>query len=202
MMQRLCFYALLSLALCGCALTATGGPVVAGPHAEPVPAVSFGASAFAFRKSSGTFGARVLTVADHGLKIRSGAVHAGWDWRAIPGRLVIEPGVDLGAGSPANIAFKSAGAYAGFAPSVRLRLWGVDDSEPAFNLLAPAVELVVLGRAGAWMPPEASHSATVFGEFGVEFGLRFSVGCDLFATSQGKIGSAESIGTDQKGDAP
>jgi len=193
--------ALISL-LCGCALTATSGPVYTARSADPVPAVSIGANAFAFRKSSGTFGFRVLTVAEHGLKLRSGAVHAGWDFRVIPGHLVIEPGFDLGIGSPANIEYENPGAYAGFVPSVRWRLWGVDDSEPAFNLIAPSIDLVLLGRAGAWMPPEGSANTTMQRELGVELGLRVSFGSDLFAGSQGRIRHDEGLDAEHEGATP
>jgi hypothetical protein len=142
----------------------------------------------AFRHGRPVFGFRLSTAYEHGFAIRSGLLHCGYDARLIPGRLVVVPAIELGAGRPATEAIGGVGSYAGAATSLRLRLLGVDDAEPAYNVYAVTSELVLGGRFGGWMPPEtASVEKNVRWEWSIDLGLRVAVGSDVITSAQGEI---------------
>lgn len=186
----------------GCALQATGGPVYSGNKAGggPVAVVGFGVSSHVMRESTAILGIRMDSVVDDdGISPRDAIMHAGADLRAIPGRLVIEPGVDLGIGEPGAGGFDALGAYAGVGLAARLRLFGVDDDEPAFNIIAPSLELVAGARAGGWMPAEGAESAHIVHEFAFELGLRVAIGSDLFTPTQGRIQEADGLDAPSQG---
>jgi hypothetical protein len=192
----------LMLGWSGCAFTLSGGPARSG-HVKPLAAsVALGASTHAFRDGAGVFGLRLLTKFDDGFSIRSGMLHAGYDWRLVPGWLVFEPGVELGAGKPLTEAFASVGAYAGVAGNLRVRVWGVDDAEPAYNVYAAAFELVLMPRIGGWMPAEGEENQSVVLEWSLELGIRFAIGSDLLTKAQGKIADTESRTQPTDGGAP
>jgi hypothetical protein len=124
---------------------------------------------------------------DHALVPRNGSIHAGYDWRLFPGHFALEPGMDLGLGGPIARAYPGIGAYLGASATARLFLMGVNDEEPAFNVVAPSLELVLIGRGGEWAPPEGSPSTRLVGEYGIEIGLRAAFGSDILSEPQGKV---------------
>lgn len=124
---------------------------------------------------------------DHGLIPHQGIVHGGYDWRVVPGWVALQPGLDLGLGEPLAGGYSGIGAYLGAAATARVHVCGANDAEPAFNLVAPALEVVVTGRGGGWMPPEGNASTALVGEYGVEFGLRLAIGSDVVSEPQGKV---------------
>jgi hypothetical protein len=169
-----------------CAVQATYSPAWAG-HERAQQAVTVGGTMHAYRKSAGIVGVRVGTAIDHGLLPRQAFAHGGLDWRAVPGWIAVEPGLDLGLGGPLRSAYSGVGAYAGAALTARLRVLGTNDEETAFNVIAPAVELVLVGRGGGWMPPEGAESTTLVGEWSAEVGVRFALGSDVFSEPAGKV---------------
>jgi len=124
---------------------------------------------------------------DDGLIPRQGFVHMGYDLRAIPGRLVIEPRLDLGLGGPIARAYSGVGAYLGGAASGRVRLWGVDDSKTEFNIIGSHLDLVLAARGGAWAPPEGSSSTRLDWEASVELGVRVAIISDVPSGPAGRV---------------
>lgn len=198
-------YALVALiaSLAGCALTLSGGAGHAAGGRPLSRVTALGLSSHAFRYGGGVFGVRLAsTLESRGLALRSATLHAGYDLRLWPGRLVLEPGFDIGAGSPLAGSIAGIGSYAGVSSALRLRLFGVDDSEPAYNVYAAAFELVLLPRVGAWMPPERADHHGLVSEWSVELGVRIALGSDLVAAAQGSIADAESQADDSDGGVP
>ena len=114
-------------ALCACGFTLAGGPAGAfhkrlrdEPSDRVRATTSMSVTTHAFRNGGSVFGLRLMTAYDRGLAIRSGALHGGYDWRIIPGWLVLEPGIELGVGRPAARSLGGAGSYAGAAINLRL----------------------------------------------------------------------------------
>jgi hypothetical protein len=168
----------------GCGLQLAGGVGNVG-HGRVDGVGHAGLTTFAQRRSGPAVGLRANMVRrDHGLSLRSGTLHAGWDARLIPGWFALEPGLDFGAGQPSARVFSGVGAYAGGAMTARLRVVA-GDREPVYNLFFPVVELVVVPRAGVWMPPEGSPRTTPYGEGGIELGFRFGIGSDIIGAAQG-----------------
>jgi hypothetical protein len=187
-MKRATVPALLALltSTSGCALQETTGAGWTGRrHAVATETVT--ATLHALRHSNGVVGVRAGTVVSDGLALKHGILHGGYDWRVWPGRLTLEPGIDLGAGAPLSHDLGGLGAYAGAAGSARLRLFGLDDAEPAFYVYGFAVELVVLPRVGFWVPPESAPSQRVYGEWAIEGGFRVVLASDLFVPSDGRV---------------
>jgi hypothetical protein len=182
-------FVLLSAILGGCGLQATSGAAWTDRHSG-TPALTVRATSIGFRSNSPVVGIRMGMAIDHALVPKHGIVHGGYDWRVIPGQLVLEPGFDLGLGGPIRAEYTGIGAYLGASGSARLRLLGVNDDDPAFNVIAPIVEAVLIGRGGGWMPPEEADSRALIGEFGVELGLRMTLGSDLVIPVQGKVPTA------------
>jgi hypothetical protein len=177
----------------GCALQVSGGKTWTG-SAVAADTATVTMTMHALRKSNGIVGVRLGTVFEDGLAIRHGILHGGYDIIAIPGWLTLEPGLDLGAGSPASQRFDGVGAYGGVSGTARLRVVGMGERETTFNIAFPMVEIVLLPRWGMWMPPEGSNTRTLYGEFSAEIGLRFAIGSDLATTSLGRARS-ETEGT-------
>ena len=175
-----------SLLLSGCAAQLTSG-AASTATARPVVTGTLEGTMHALRSNNGVAGARIATVIDHGVVIKQGIVHGGYDMRVMPGRFTLEPGIDLGAGAPVVHRFEGVGAYAGVSGTARLRIYGMDDSVPAFEVISPIIELVLAPRVGAWMPPEGSSVHTVYAEYGCEFGIRFALGSDLASAEQGHV---------------
>jgi hypothetical protein len=169
----------------GCGLQATSGAV--WTKNEAAPSLTFTGTTQAYRTSSFVVGGRVGVAFHDAIVPRHAIVHGGYDWRVIPGHLVFEPGLDLGMGGPIARVYPGIGAYLGASPSLRLFLFGVNDDEPAFNVIATAFELVLTGRGGGWMPPEGAASTALVGEYGVELGLRVAIGSDVLADPLGKV---------------
>ena len=182
-MKRLLFLGLLASTGCGLQL-GTGPSRNATGHTQQT--YSLGASLAVDRRSNGIVGTRVVTIADQGLELKALIVHGGWDFVAKPGWITLEPGVDLGMGSPVTNTFRGIGAYAGAAGNLRLRpFWNVA-REPSFVIASLVPEIVFAPRAGWWMPSErsAAHGATDF-EFGWEIALRINLSSDFSSGPQG-----------------
>ncbi|HKU38069.1 MAG TPA: hypothetical protein VJR89_07980 [Polyangiales bacterium] len=176
----------------GCAVTIGGGRAHAG-HAKPtVWTGTLAVTTHAFRDGGGIFGVRLVSTVEHGFELRSGMFHAGYDWRVVPGWVVFEPGVDIGAGSPMSESFESLGAYAGVGANLRVRVWGVQDSMPAYNVYGGSTEIVLTPRFGGWMPPEGNPNHDVVLEWSIELGVRFAIASDLLTRSQGKLSDTDS----------
>lgn len=182
-----CTLLFLFAALSGCALTVSGAVAGAVNGQPSVPVLSAGVSSHAFRQNAPVFGFRLSSRIAEGLHLRSGLLHGGYDLRVVPGRFAIEPGLDLGAGSPLTQSSGGLSAYGGVGLNFRLRIYGADDSEPAYLVAATALELVLITRLGAWMPPESAHSRALVTELAGEVGLRFAFGTDIVAAAQGEI---------------
>jgi hypothetical protein len=170
----------------GCAYQATSGVIWTGRR-EAAPVLTTGSTTQSYRTDGGVVGVRVSSAFEHAVVPRHAIVHGGYDWHLVPGAIELEPGLDLGLGGPIVKVYSGVGAYVGLSPTLRFFLLGVNDDEPAFNILAPSLELVVTGRGGGWMPPEGATSSTLVGEFGAEIGLRFAIGSDLAADAAGKV---------------
>jgi hypothetical protein len=175
----------LGFLLAGCGLQATAGPSWAGGR-KPI-AIVLGGVLEAHRANGPSLGARVGMAVDDGLIPRQGIVHLGYDLRAVPGRFVLEPRLELGMGRPIAGGYSGVGAYLGGALSSRLRILGVDDEETEFNILGTRIDLVLGGRIGAWAPPEGGGSAKLTREVGLDLGLRFAITTDVPSGPQGKI---------------
>ncbi|HWA28551.1 MAG TPA: hypothetical protein VG734_23075 [Lacunisphaera sp.] len=175
----------LMLALGGCGMQATSGLAWTRHHSTPTLTVA--AASMGYRQSRGVVGMRVGMDIDKALVPKNGIVHGGYDCRLGPGWFVFEPGFDLGLGGPIESAYDSVGAYLGASATARVRLAGVNDNDPAFNVVAPIGEVVLTGRGGGWMPPEDAASARLVGEWSAELGVRFSLGSDLVTAAQGKV---------------
>ena len=173
----------LAYGACGCGLQVTSGPAWSGERNTAV-AMSGGLTMQALRRSNGIVGMRATTRIDNGLEIRSGMVHAGYDFVSEGSRLSIEPGIDFGAGGPVYPIYSGVGAYCGASGNLRVRLLGSGDQEPAYNVAFGFVELVLNPRTGFWIPREGVPTR-VYHDGAVEMGLRFGFGSDLGSTSQG-----------------
>jgi hypothetical protein len=174
------------LGLSGCALQATSGVAAAASRPVDVP-LSMGAMSHVPRISSTVVGARVGGVFQSGLAVKHVIVHGGYDIRIRPGAFVIQPAVELGAGSPVSVSFRDPGAYLGVSAATRLRFCGTGEEPAAFNVLAMGWDFVVVPRIGGWMPPEQSGSARLVGEWAVEAGIRVTLGSDIFSPTRGKV---------------
>jgi hypothetical protein len=170
--------------LAACGVAATTGPAWVG-HERDAWQANLAVGTHAQRKSGGVAGVRVGSVIDHGAVLKSGMLRGGYDAIVIPGWLVLQPGVDLGAGQPVRHVFDGVGAYGGGSFELRLRYW-TGDRAPSFNLAFPAFDVVLGGRSGFWLPPEHSNTTAAFFEGAVEFGLRFGFGTDFTSPSQGE----------------
>ncbi|HEX5098784.1 MAG TPA: hypothetical protein VFV94_04760 [Polyangiaceae bacterium] len=170
--------------LVACGLHATTGPAWVGRE-RMAWQMNGGVGTHAQRESGGVLGVRVGSVIDHGVVLKSGMVRGGYDAIVIPGWLVLQPGLDFGAGQPVRHVFDGVGAYGGGSFEVRWRYW-TGDREPSFNLAFPAFDVVLGARSGVWMPPEHSNTTAPYFESAVDFGLRFGFGTDLTSPSQGE----------------
>lgn len=152
----------------------------------------------AFRQGRPVFGVRLSTAVDHGFAIRNGLLHTGYDFRLIPGYLVLVPAIELGAGQPAAQDLGGFGSYFGVATTLRERLSGVNDAEPAFNVYALNIDLFIGARVGGWMRPETSSASSraVVWEGSIELGIRFAVGSDVITSAQGE--NAEPDGSEEE----
>lgn len=175
---------LFGLAQSGCAAQLTSGPEWAG-NGPARAGITMTGTLQALRKSNGVVGVRVNSVAHEGYTLKSAMLHGGYDWLPVPGVIAFEPGFDFGVGQAVRPVFEGAGAYAGVSATLRLRI-PTRPLEPAFNLAFPMFEVVLLPRAGGWMPPEGAGS-TLYFEGGLELGLRFAVGSDLTTSGQGHV---------------
>lgn len=171
--------------LVACGLEATTGPAWVGRE-RAAWQLNGAVGTHAQRKSGGVLGVRVGSVIDHGVVLKSGMLRGGYDAILIPGWLVLQPGVDLGAGQPVRHVFDGVGAYGGGSFELRVRYW-TGDREPSFNLAFPAFDIVLGGRSGVWMPPEHSNTAAPYFEGAIDFGVRFALGTDLTSPSQGEV---------------
>jgi hypothetical protein len=174
-----------ALALSGCALQVTSGPSWANER-HPAPIV-VGGTLESQRASGGTFGARVGMAMENGLVPKQGIIHAGYDIRAVPGWVVVEPRLDLGLGGPIASAYSGVGAYVGGGASVRLRVYGVNDEETAFNVIGLRCDVLLSARAGAWTPPEGATSTRVVGEYATELGVRVALTTDIHSGPPGAV---------------
>jgi hypothetical protein len=172
-------------ALVGCAVQATSGPTWANDR-RPV-AVVVGGAMESRRLGGPTLGARVGMAVDDGLVPKQGFVHMGYDARALPGRLVIEPHLDLGVGGPIAGGYSGLGSYLGVAANGRLKIYGVDDRETEFNIIGSRIDLVLEMRGGAWAPPEEAGSSRLIWESSVDLGVRFAITTDLTSGPPGKV---------------
>ncbi|HEU4538833.1 MAG TPA: hypothetical protein VFS00_32160 [Polyangiaceae bacterium] len=167
----------------GCGLQ-LGGGVANNPRGELRGTASAAVAMNAGRESNGVLGARITSVVDRGLEVRSGALHGGYDFVVAPGWLTLEAGADLGAGSPVNRLYRGVGAYGGLAGGARLRPLGNADRSPQYNILFVTPEIVLAPRAGWWMAPEGAGRGLDF-EWGLELALRVVLRSDLAGSSQG-----------------
>ncbi len=179
-----CVLPALGLLGAGCGFQ-LGGGVANNARGDRKATASASVVMNAAREHNGVVGARVATVADGGLEIRSGALHAGYDFVVAPGWLTLEPGVDLGAGSPVNRLYRGVGAYGGFAGTARLRPFGNADRGPEYNLFFLTPELVFAPRGGWWMAPEGAGRGFDV-EWGLELAVRVVFRSDLAGPPQGR----------------
>jgi hypothetical protein len=156
----------------------------------------------ASRKSAPVVGVRSTQTIDHGILLKQVALHGGYDGWLAGGRLILEPGIDLGAGGPLSDRYDGIGAYAGAAGSARLRLafLGDDDLKRSYSIVFVGVELVLAPRYGVWFPPEESSKRHVVPEFGFEGGLRFVFGSDIVGSAQGRPAGEDRPGEASAGD--
>jgi hypothetical protein len=176
------------LATLGCGVQLTTGIARTGIGKAPAATLNGSATVQALRHSNSVVAARIGTVPDHGVTIKSLMLHGGYDWLIDPSTVGIEPGIDLGAGQPPTHFFAGNGAYGGVSTTVHSRLTGgTGDHIPSFNVVFPMLELVVIQRTGVWVPPERSNTTKPFVEVGIELGLRFAVGSDVATTGQGHV---------------
>lgn len=174
----------LGLAVAGCATQVTSG--AAFPDASTVrPGLTLGLSTNVPRRDTGVVGARLGTLVESGIAPKHVILHGGWDFRFLQGGLVLEPGFDLGGGSPMDRTYDGVGGYMGTSGTARVRFLGTNE-EPAFNVLGVSMEAVLMPRLGWWMPPEGT-GAGVTTEWAVEGGFRIVVTSDLFTDVQGKV---------------
>lgn len=181
----------------GCAMQATTGPTWADER-HPFTVV-LGATTESSHMNGPTLGGRVGMAAYDGLLPRQGFVHMGWDVRAVPGWFVVEPRLDLGIGRPIAGVYSGVGAYLGGAVDARLRLCGVNNQETAFNIIAPRFDVVLGARIGAWAPPEGNSSQLIL-EKGLEVGLRFAIGSDVFSGPPGRVRDPVSTPPEREGE--
>jgi hypothetical protein len=175
----------LALVANGCGLQVGSGPAwPARGHVQQTWSAS--ATLQAERASNGIVGARLVSVADNGLAIRSGAVHAGWDFVLVRGWLYAEPGLDLGAGSPVHRVYSGIGAYGGLSGVLRFRPLPNPSRDPAFSIFHVALpEIIVAPHAGWFMPPEQDRSNGFDFQGGFEVALRVALGSDFASGPQG-----------------
>jgi hypothetical protein len=185
--------AAVSLLATGCAVQLTGGATSTG-QSRPVATATLGATMHALRANNGIAGARLTTAVGNGIEIKQGVVHGGYDMRIVPGRVVLEPGFDLGAGSPISRRFDGVGTYGGVSGTVRVRAYGMDDRVPAFVVISPIVEIVLAPRLGGWVGPEGSGAAAVHAEYGCELGVRIAIASDLASPEQGEVSDDPAAG--------
>lgn len=174
----------LGLLASGCGLQ-LGGGVANNAHGEAKATASALLALNAARESNGVLAARLTSVVDRGLEVRSGALHGGYDVVVTPGWLTTELGADLGAGSPVNRLYKGVGAYGGLSGGVRLRPFPNADRRPEYSLVHVAPEIVLAPRAGWWMAPEGAGRGLDF-EYGLELALRVVFRSDLASAPQGR----------------
>jgi len=173
--------------LAACGLQATAGPAWVG-HERMAWQMNGVLGTHAQRHSGGVVGVRVGSVIDHGIALKSGVLHGGYDVLAIPGWLIVQPGLDVGAGQAVRHVFDGVGAYGGGSLEVRFRFW-TGDRGASYNLAFPACDIVLGGRGGIWMPPEHSNTTAVYVERTLDLGVRFGFGSDLTSPSQGEMPS-------------
>jgi hypothetical protein len=169
----------------GCGLQVSGGVANAGSHRKFLPSMTTTATLEALRNSNSVVALRVNSVVDDGYRLKSAMLHAGYD---VPfaSRFAVEGGLELGAGKAVHPLFGGTGAYSGASGTLRVRPypWVL---EPAYNLAFPMVEVLLMPRAGFWMPPEDSGNTRLYGEYSFELGLRLTLGSDLVTTGQGAV---------------
>jgi hypothetical protein len=173
------------LSTAGCGVQATAGPEWAG-HGTARLGITTTGTLQALRDSNSVVALRVNSVAHDGYSLKSAMLHGGYDMLCSRLPLAFEPGIDLGIGQAARPVFGGTGAYGGISSTFRLRPWPWT-IDPSYDLAFPMIELVIVPRIGLWMPPESSGNATLYGEGGVEFGLRIALGSDLATTDQGHV---------------
>lgn len=183
-------FAAVALACAGCGVQVTSGVASARGDSPEVP-LSLGAMTHVPRIRQGFVGARLGMVFDHGAAPKHAVVQGGYELRIFPGTLVVQPALELGAGSPVSRSWEDPGAYLGISAATRFRLFGTGEEPATYNAVATALDFVVLPRAGGWMPPEGSGSAALAGEWAVEGGLRFTFGSDLFSPPRGRVEERE-----------
>jgi len=174
--------------LVACGVQATTGPAWVGPHEPAAWQLNTSLGTHAQRGPGGVVSMRLGSVIDHGIVLKSGTLRGGYDAVLIPGWLVLQPALDLGAGQAVRHVFDGVGAYGGGSLELRLRYW-TGDREKTYNLAFPAFDLVLGGHGGVWVPPEHSNTTTPYLEGALDFGLRFGFGSDLTAPSRGEMPS-------------
>ena len=143
------------------------------------------------RITQGVVGARLGTVFDSGIIPKHVIVAGGVDFHTDE-RFAVLPSIELGAGSPFSTSWGSPGAYLGGSVASRVRLLGTGEEPAAYNVFAGALDLVVMPRLGAWMPPEGS-GGEVAAEWALEMGVRITLGSDLFAPTRGRVRQPSSL---------
>lgn len=138
------------------------------------------------RRSTTVLGARLITVADHGFVVRSGMIHGGYDWVAIPGWLTWEwAGVDLGVGQPVNRDYAGPGAYGGFANALYFRPCDNPARRKEFSIFHRVLEIVLTPRVGWWSTPEDHRPTGIDFEYAADLGIRLVLGSDFASREQG-----------------
>lgn len=108
--------------------------------------------------------------------VRAGEVSAGYGWRPrAPLPLGGELSFDIGYGGPVSRAFNGGGFFLGGSGAVQLRVFGMRTERQVVRVLAPTVDIVLVGRTGVWTPPPGDVSTAPFFEIAGELGIRFGV---------------------------
>jgi hypothetical protein len=167
---------------CGAELGLTGASASADP---PVALMTASGQLQNTRESDAILGARMnaKTTSARPFQIRSVTVDAGYRWVASRKyRLGAELALELGGGQPSTIDYRSIGVYTGARTTLLFRMFGMDDLEPRYTVLAKGLNLAFTLRGGTWATPEDSTRQTTVGEIAATFGLRFDIGSDLGPT--------------------